>query len=181
MNYSPLEVAQAALDAGQVDEALNLLNGALRDAPHDADALRLRAALLARLPGRESEALRDLERLAAPTPDALRLRARLLRQTGDLSAARGCLERLWEAERDPRDAETLLRLLLESGQAGDALHLLGMLPAAWTWDIWRGDAHAALGDRAAARRCYRTALDALPDSPLSPPLRAYLRDRIAEV
>lgn len=181
MSYSPLEIAQAALDAGQVDEALDLLNGTLRDAPDDADALRLRAALLARLPGRGAEALRDLERLAAPTPDDLRLRARLLSQTGDLSAARGCLERLWEAERDPRDAEALLRLLLESGKAGEALRLLGALPAAWTWDIWRGDAHAALGDRAAALRCYRAALDALPDSPLSPPLRAYLRERIAGV
>ncbi|NUQ06713.1 MAG: tetratricopeptide repeat protein, partial [Anaerolineae bacterium] len=45
MSYSPLEIAQAALDAGQVDEALDLLNGTLRDAPDDADALRLRAAL----------------------------------------------------------------------------------------------------------------------------------------
>ncbi|MBK8022381.1 MAG: tetratricopeptide repeat protein [Chloroflexi bacterium] len=179
MTYSLLEVAQAVLDAGQVEEALDLLGQHLAAAPQDAEGLRLRAALLARLPGRDADALRDLAQIAAPLADDRRLAARLHHQMGDRPAACAMLTALWEAEGDPRDAETLLRILLDSGQAAEALRLLESLPNIWTWDIWRGDAHAALGDAGAARRFYRAALDAMPESALNQPLRAYLNDRLA--
>lgn len=178
LSYSLLELANASLDVGQIDDALDFLNQHLQVAPTDADALRLRAALLARLPDRAADALADLDSLADPQPDDLRLLARLLETTDDLDRALATLGLVWERQYDLRDAEALLRLLLMARQPAEALCLLDQLPDEWTWRIWRGDAHASLGDSAEAIRHYQSALDAMPDTPLNAPLRDYLRDRM---
>lgn len=166
---------------GQVDDALDFLNQHLDKNPRDADALRLRAALLARLPDRAADALADLDALTEPQPDDLRLLARLLETADDLDRALETLGLVWERQYDLRDAEALLRLLLMARQPREALRLLNQLPDEWTWRIWRGDAHAALSDSTEAIRHYQSALNSMPDTPLNAPLRDYLSDRIARL
>lgn len=181
MPYSLLEIARAALDAGEIEEALAALDERLADVPDDADALRLRAAIFARLPGRVTDALMDLVSISEQTVDDRRLLARLLIETHNLKRALMTLESLWGMFQDPLDAEMLLRVLLDEGLPERALQFLDALPDIWTWRVWRGDAYAALGDTEAAIAWYGAALEDVPDTDLTAPLKEYLRDRIANL
>lgn len=176
--YPPIALASAYLEAGQTDEALATLTDALASAPDD-DIWRFRAGILARLPGRHAEAAADLARIAAPTLDDDRLRARLLAQGGQMLAACTIVEALWRAQHDVRDAEMLVHLLLPL-DAARALSLLTELPDTWNWQIARGDAYASLGDAAAARAAFASA-QASMRLPEGDPLWAYVRDRLANL
>ena len=175
-----LDAAAAALDFGQPEEALAYLDLLIASVPPDDAALRLRAALLARMTGRAADALADCAHIAQPTADDERLRARLLLSLGDRAAAAALLRALWAAEHHPADADALAHLYLTSASPDDLralLALLGELPPAWKWQIVRGDALAALGDRAAAAACYAAARAAVTDTALI----AYLTDRITHL
>jgi len=177
--YSLLDLAIASLDAGEIDEALDALDRHLIDAPDD-DGYRLRAGILARLPGRAADAEDDLRRLSQPTSTDHRLRARIAVQLDDPLSAQVVLNLLWLREHDPRDAETLLAIYLRLGTPGNltnALKLLDMLPDTWNWQIVRGDAHAGLGAIDAARAAYARALDTITLPP-GDPLYAYVEDRL---
>jgi tetratricopeptide (TPR) repeat protein len=175
-----LDAAAAALDFGQAEEALGYLDVLLTDAPCHDEALRLRAAVLARMPGRAADALADCARIAQPTQDDQRLRARLLAAQGDHAAAAALLRVLWAAHRSPADADGLAHLYLTGGSRDDLRALLALLddlPPSWNWQIVRGDALAALGNRDAAAVCYAAARAAVTD----PALIAYLTDRITHL
>ncbi len=175
-----LEAATAALDFGRAEEALGYLDELLAFDPGHDDARRLRAGLLARLPGRTADALADCARIANLTDDDHRLRARLYAQIDDPDAAVAVLMPLWSAQRHPADADMLLYLWLRRASPADldaALTLLDSLPDTWNWRIVRGDVLAARGDRAGAAACYTAARAAVTDRTL---LR-YLDDRIAHL
>src|SRR5690242_19339862 len=71
MPYSPMELADAFIRAGELADALDALNQQLIDQPADDEARRLRAQVLMRIPGEEhvQAALGDLESIASPTQD----------------------------------------------------------------------------------------------------------------
>ncbi len=161
--YSPMQLAEAFIQAGELTDALDALNQA---DPTDAEARRLRASVLMRLPGRLREALADLDALAAPTAEDHLTRAHLLEQLGDDPGAFAAVEQAWRSAPDARITEQYVRALMQRGAADQALRALADQPEGWRWSGWRGDCYALQRDFGAAVTHYSAALDqlaALPD------------------
>ncbi len=91
MGYSPMELAEAFIQTGELPDALDALNQQLTAYPDDETARRLRAQVLMRLPGEEHlrAALHDLDQLASPTAEDGLLRGILLEQLGAYEAGDG--------------------------------------------------------------------------------------------
>jgi len=168
MPYTPLQLADAFIQAGELDDALDAINDFLRDEPTDtdavADARRLRASILAR--GEDlsdfEQALADLDALPARTAEDEILAVRLIEQISGLQEA------LHHAEsahtrfpHDDRLTELLLTLLRRAEATERGRKLAATLPDDWRWQAWAGDFAADAGDTAAAIRAYSIALDAL--------------------
>src|SRR5262245_6743475 len=103
MPYTPLQMAEAFIQTGELQDALDALNQHLDANPSDDDARRMRAQVLMRLrrPEDLATALSDLQQLdVASTQDRLNL-AILLEQRSDHQAASEILEKL-HAD-DPQD------------------------------------------------------------------------------
>lgn len=163
MTYQPLQLAEAFLKAGELEDALDALDAALDADPTSDDARRLRAGVLARLPGTSNtaRALDDLHALAHPTAEDALLESRLVQAAQDTAAAIGVTEAaLARFPGDPRLSERLLGLLRETGEHAKAEALLADFPGGdWRWQAWRGDFAADRGDDRAAVRHYTVALD----------------------
>ncbi len=181
MSYTHLQIALASIEAGQIDVALEEIEQHLAESPLDPEGLRVRAAILARFQGRETDALHSLDALAHPTSEDHLLRARLYEQLGDFDAALWVIERLWQVTHQPTHAQGVARLLLKRGDAARALRFIDTLPDAPTWHIWRGDCHEALGQSSAAISEYQIALERLPDDPFLVPVRTVLQEKIARL
>ncbi|MEO8393720.1 MAG: hypothetical protein ABI700_12085, partial [Chloroflexota bacterium] len=106
--HTPIELAEAFIQTGELGDALDALNQHLQAQPDDEGARRLRASVLLHLPNRAREALADLDALAAPSTDDLLLRAQTLEALGDSEAAFAAIEQAWSAHHDLRSAELLL-------------------------------------------------------------------------
>src|SRR5215203_4153014 len=89
MAYSAIELANAFVQAGELQDALDALNPHLAANPTDDDALRLRAAVLIRLRTHEHlrAALVDLESLSSPTVNEFVQKANLYQMLNDLDGA----------------------------------------------------------------------------------------------
>lgn len=137
----PLEVARALVMAGNVDSALVIYRGYLRDHPH-ADSLSLELAdVFEYWANQPDSAVVALRRYLASHPSdvSARLRlARLLAWGGRLDEARSEIEAILDAEPDDAAAWSLL-----------------------------GEIHRWRGDRVAAAAAYRRALAADPEDPLA--------------
>ncbi len=182
--YSPRELAEAFLQAGELEDACAALDQQLEIQPTDTEARRLRAAVLLRLPGRPRDALRDLDAIADPTPDDHLLRAQICDALGDGEGAFAALWQVWLASHDLRAADRLLQYLYRRGEIAEALLLLLQLPKTWRWFAWRGDFSALLGEDAGAILIYGAALHDLgrgEDSAIRATQRAYLLLKRAEV
>lgn len=155
MGYSAGEIADAFIKAGELQDALDVLDQHLDAGTPDVGARRLRAQLRLRL-GHLRGALDDLDGLGAPSPDDLHLRSVALERLGDLPAAcdamRGALAASDDAGQRERLSERLLGLLLALERWDDADGLLAQQPETWRWAQWRGDtaARRALWAQAAA-------------------------------
>jgi len=163
MPYSALEMADAFIKAGELQDALDVLNQYLDGSAND-DAYRLRVELLLRLSGdgHLHKALADLNALSAPTPDDQMRRSVIFERLGEWDAALESAQQAYQARPDDeRFAERTLQLLLTQGKLEDAAALLGTLPQTWRWQQWRGDVAAARSDWQGARAQYQAALDAL--------------------
>ena len=159
--HTPIELAEAFIQTGELADALDALNQHLEATPDDANARRLRASVLLHLPGRERDALADLDALAVLTADDGLLRAQTLETLGDPTGAFAALEQAWVAYHDPRSAELLLRALYKRGEAAPALELLADLPKSWNWLGWSGDFYALKGELAIAAEHFCSALEQL--------------------
>jgi tetratricopeptide (TPR) repeat protein len=164
MPYTPLQLADAFVQAGELDDALDALNDHLAATPTDADARRLRASILARrdaLTGFE-QALADLHALPEHTAEDAVLAVRLVEQISGLQAA---LEQAEEAHgrfpQDDRVTELLLTLLRRADATARGREIVAKLGDDWRWQVWAGDFAADAGDNAAAITAYTAALDAL--------------------
>lgn len=185
MPYSPLELADAFIRAGELEDALDALNQQLADPAADQrdDTLRLRAAVLARFPDQPERlraALGDYAALAAPTADDEDRRAALHERLGDVRAAVDALGRARAlAPDDSRLTERQVALLVEHGWLDEAAALVAALPETWQWLTWRGDIAIdrkrdaeALGHYAAALALFEAHVD--QSSKLAANLRAQL-------
>ncbi|MFN8374107.1 MAG: tetratricopeptide repeat protein [Anaerolineae bacterium] len=163
MPYSALEMADAFIKAGELQDALDVLNQYLEGSADD-DAYRLRVELLLRLSGDGPlhKALADLKALSAPTPDDEMRRSVIFERLGEWETALAAAQNAYQARPDDeRFAERTLQLLLTQGKLDDAAALLASLPQTWRWQQWRGDVAAARAEWQTARAEYEAALEAL--------------------
>ncbi len=189
MAYHPMQLADAFIKAGELEDALDALDTALENDPTDESAHRLRAGVLARLPGDDhrARALDDLRALSAPDADDALLESRLAQENGDLNAAIAAVENaLTRYPVDPRLTERLLGLLRVSGDTSRANAVLSTLPDDdWRWRAWAGDIAADNRNYAAAITAYTAAIDLiaakypLPTSTASVVLDAGVSDAAA--
>jgi len=162
VSYSPLELAVAFIQTGELDDALDALNQHLDQQPDDDRARRWRLQVLRHLNGDSEQALTDLEKLAAPTAGDFTQVALLLENHHDSDAA---LHLLAEAHarwpQDSRLTETYLHLLLDHDHIDVALPIVRAQSPAWRWYEWEGDLLVRQGDDVTATARYGLALAAL--------------------
>jgi tetratricopeptide (TPR) repeat protein len=191
MAYTPLQLADAFLQAGEWDDALDALGQHLTDHPEDDERRRLRARLHARTDAGLRAALRDLDALRAPGPEDAIRRSDYLERLDDLDAAFAALNRACaEHPHHERLLERCVQLHTASGNVAEARALLDAAPDTWRWRLWAGTLADAAGDPVAARTHYAAALEGLraaegPPAPALHPLfaqahlgmaRAHLRE-----
>lgn len=172
MRYDDLQVAEACLDAGAIDEALNVLDALLRargDPVRKAAARRLRAAIHARQPDPDSlrAALADLDAIKGPArPDDHLLRSVICERLDRIDDALAAIETGCDRHRrHPRLAEYRLHLLRRAGRLDDAQRVaaawIAASPADWQWPRWAAEIAAEAGADDAALAHYIQAREKL--------------------
>lgn len=189
MSYSPLELAGAYLQAGEPEQALNVLSRRLEQHPADDDARRWRAAVLMHLGGETNHqaALADLDRVASPNADDLWRRSLILQALGQPAEALDVL--LAARERWPDDEQLIERhidLLMQARDDEAARALLETLPRSWRWLSWAGDVAVERGLDDEALDAYSDALADLERrldtaEPFAANMKAHLLLRRAQV
>jgi tetratricopeptide (TPR) repeat protein len=141
MAYSPLQLAEAFIQAGELADAVEALTQHLEANRGDDAARRMRAQVLARMGDDHlSAALDDLNRITKPTRDDLFWRSIIYERQGDPENARKILGDLYTANPlDERIAERYFYLLLNNRQYTDARTLLDTMPPTWDWLQKAGD------------------------------------------
>ncbi len=185
-----LRTADDRLLVGQVQDALDALDQAVRAAPADPRPYARRAALLIGLaqtpPGVEPArslrlAVADLDRaiaLGGKTAAVCFLRLRALAELSDLPAARAaCAEALALDGGNPRLREWGVRLAIRAGDPVEALRLvraeLAAAPNDFGWQRWEAEALLLAGDWAAARESFAALIAAhAPADPEAAPWEA---------
>lgn len=161
MNYSPLQLAEAFIQTGELTDALDALNNHLSDKPADDEAWRLRAAVLMRLPT-EAElrrALADLDSVSVVSADDWVKRSIILGRLEDWGAASAAMQQAHQMRPDDeRISERYIETLAKSRQVAQAFSLLAALPRTWRWLQIAGDLARAAGDAQAAARDYSEAI-----------------------
>lgn len=160
--YSPLQLAEAFIRTGELADALDALNPYIEANPTDEAALRLRAAVLMRLPGENyaQAALADLSRLAEPTAEDF-VQQSIIWQMGfgDWQQAVTMTERARQlANTDERIAERLMMLYEQTGKIDQARALIREQPQNWRWLQLAGDLAQKAADYEAAAQSYTQAL-----------------------
>lgn len=161
MPYSPLQLAEAFIRTGELADALDALSAHLAVQPNDADARRLRAAVLLRQgdPASLQAALADLAALPDLTADDLIQQSVVYERSGQIGAALDAARQaLALRPSDERLAERLVWLLTAYGDPLSALEVVRAQPRTWRWLEREGDLLARLGDWAAAAARYELAL-----------------------
>lgn len=171
--------------AGELADALEALDSYLAENPLDGDILRLRAAVLLRLPGDDAAwaALDDLAAMRARTAEDEIARVRALRRLNEDAAAHEALFEAFERTEDLRLADLLLASLYSRQEIDLAQDVLVTLPDTALWLRWRGDFALLAGDAAAAVAAFSAALarlDALAGSEIIANQRGQLLLRRAE-
>jgi tetratricopeptide (TPR) repeat protein len=167
--YTPLQRAQAFIEAGDLNEALSALDEALAAQPDD-EALRLRAAVNRRLQGEAHlrAAALDLEKLSAPTSADYVEQSIIFEQLGDFPAAIRAMMVASDLAGGPSERNRLteqhVRLLLTRGDTTSALELARRQPKTWRWMQWMGDIAVQAGDFASGARYYSESLTMLADT-----------------
>lgn len=173
MEYTQLELAEAFLHAGELDEALDALNHHLAATPTDENARRTRAQVLARIgllrgePHHLNAALADLNTIQSPSTEDITRRVNVLLQLGDTEAAHDLLSETWANNahpKDPRILELLLESLYQRAEPAQAIEILFDQPKTSRWLRWTGDFHALKGDHRVALEYFCSALDQLEES-----------------
>lgn len=168
MSYSPMQLAEAFIQTGELTDALDALNQQMDAHPSDDHARRLRAAVLSRMPSEENQrrALDDLQNLRAPLPEDALLRATIHERLGAPTTALAIImEAHQNAPTHERTTERYLHLLQKQKKFTQALDVLSPIiaepDANWRWLQWAGDFATALEHYTDAIVHYSRALDAL--------------------
>jgi tetratricopeptide (TPR) repeat protein len=164
MPYTPLQMADAFIQAGELSDAVDALTQHLDASPGDDEARRLRAQVYLRLRSDVSyrAALDDLHTLSNSTVDDEITRATALEYLADRDGALQALERARAARPDDeRIAERYFFMLLGRAKWAEARSLLDTMPRTWDWLEKAGDLASESEGPAQAIVCYDEALDHL--------------------
>jgi tetratricopeptide (TPR) repeat protein len=161
--YTPIELAEAFIRTGELADALDALNAHLEANPTDEAALRLRAAVLMRLPGEDHAraALADINKVDPKTADDYIQQSVIMQMgLGDWSQAVRATEQAHHlAPNDDRITERLLMLYDQVDELDKAQTLLATLPHTWRWLQLAGDLAQKAHKTDAAIDRYSEALD----------------------
>ncbi len=164
MAYTPLQLAEAFIQAGELDDALDALNQHLDANPDDAAALRLRIGVRLRIGGEEQflAALMDAEAIPQKTADDYQQISVIQQRLGNLGAAEDAMRAaLGLAPGDLRHTERLVKLLQAQGELHAALEWVREQERSWKWLQWEGDLLAQQGEHTMATARYGLALSQL--------------------
>lgn len=164
MTYTPMELAQAFIKTGEIDDALEALNQQLSAAPDDQTARRLRAEVLARRPDAASlrAAIEDLNGLDQQEPTDLLRIAGLFERLGEVDAALSLIHKARSLYPDDvRLTEREILLLIGQGGHAAALEIIAQQPQAWQWMQLAGDASVRAGQYPQAVDYYTQAITQL--------------------
>ncbi|MCI0352746.1 MAG: hypothetical protein L0Z53_25270, partial [Acidobacteriales bacterium] len=142
MPYTPLQMAEAFIQAGELLDAADALTQHLEANPSDDAARRLRAQVYLRMRSEEHyhAALADLDQLAAPTLDDEVTRAIALEYLSDMEGAIQAVERARAAyPNDESIAERYFFMLMARRRYAEARALLDTMPQSWDWLEKAGD------------------------------------------
>jgi len=161
LSYSPLQLAEAFIQTGELHDALEALDQQIDAHPGDERARRWRAAVLLRL--RDEDRLRqaedDLRGLTAPTARDHVQRSIILEVLGDLEGAVAAMQSARDSQpEDERLAERTLQLLMAQGKLDEAQRLIETRPRTWRWLQWAGDLLVLSGNDIVAIARYGLAL-----------------------
>ncbi|NWG16244.1 MAG: tetratricopeptide repeat protein [Chloroflexi bacterium] len=157
-----LQLAEAFVRAGELADALDMLNQHIEANPGDEDARRLRAAVCLRLADGDHlwAALADLDVLTSENADDAVQRSIILQRLGDVPGALVAMSRARDLRSDDdRITARYLELLALAGQRTAARDLLTALPRSWRWLEMAGDLARDDGDFSGAVAHYTAALD----------------------
>ncbi|RMF82189.1 MAG: hypothetical protein D6737_02770 [Chloroflexi bacterium] len=148
MRYTPLQLAEAFITTGELDDALTAINEHLDETPDDDDARRMRVGILLRLADAThwQMALADIACLTTLTPDDYVLWMRILDAQGDDGALEVARQMYVAHPNDERAAEIFVERLVAAAAYSEAETVLNAMPEDWRWLQRRGDL-AALQDR----------------------------------
>ena len=164
-NYAPLTLANAFIQAGELDDALDALNQHLEAHPEDDEARRLRVQVLMRKAGeiQWGKIMEDSLALKNPTVDDYLQMSSLSERMNDYeSAIFFAAEALKLKPEDNSLIERRIRLILEAD--GDLIvvgQLLEQLPQHWRWLSWRGEIALLDSDFGSAVSHFSAALEHL--------------------
>jgi tetratricopeptide (TPR) repeat protein len=164
MAYTPMQLAEAFIQTGEFDDALDALNQHLQTEPGDDSARRMRIVVLLQLNGTDQLrlALEDSDQLQTPSADDLMRRSIILERLADLAGALQSMKTARAlAPENERLVEREVHLLLAQNRLAEARTLVESQPQTWRWMQWAGDLAARDGDHAAAVERYDSALSQL--------------------
>jgi tetratricopeptide (TPR) repeat protein len=164
MPYTPMQLAEAFLKTGEIQDALEALNQELSASPDNEEARRLRIQVLSTLAGEANlhQALADFASLSQPSAQDYQRLSILQERLADTPAATVSIAKARElAPADERLTERHLDLLLAQKDYQAALSLVRQQASAWRWLEHEGDILALLGDDTTAAARYGTVLNQL--------------------
>ena len=169
MSYTSMELAEVFIRTGELDDALEALAEQLTASPDDAEARRLRASVLLRLPTEDNlaGALADINSLAQPNASDFVQRSIIYEKQGELKEAIADTRKALKASADDDKArlhERLLELLLKSENYDEALAEIRSQPRTFIWLEREADVLAQMGDDMLATARYGLVLSKMQDT-----------------
>ena len=189
MPYSPIQMAEAFIRAGELPDALDALDAHLTAQPADDTARRLRIEVRRRIGSDDHlrAALDDLAALTAPSADDRAQESVLHYELNDWAAACRALEAARALRPDDeRLTERLVWLLEKGGDLAAARALAEAQHPSWRWLQTAGDLAREMGDLPHAAAHYRAALAdfdsrAGASSAFRTNLRAQIADKLTDI
>ena len=186
MGYSPIQLAQAFIQTGEIEDALDALNQHLETTPSDDETRRLRVEVLLRFDdeGKHQQALADIAILQALQADDYILQSALHERLSNLDKAIQTAQNGHDVYPDhDRLSERLLYILKVAKRYDDALKIIESLPKAWRWLAWQGDLYSEAHNYTNAISAYTSAVDELESRykfPKDQPANVLTNDEISE-
>lgn len=163
MPYTAMQLAEAFLKTGELDDALEALNQQLQEQANDDDARRLRIQILMRRDNLNT-ALSDLEAIQNKTANDYLSQSIILERGDNVSAAITAIQEARHLdENSERLIERYLYLLIKAKDYQSALELIQQQERTWQWLEREGDVFVLLGDDVLATARYGLVLSQLSD------------------